>query len=236
MRLFSSICRKLFSLPVLIAVFTLSMGSFLYFVLLVVPFERTQGVVQKIFFFHVPSANLMYLGFLIGLVYSLKFLIKRKPCSFRTAYGAIEVGFLFGTVVLVSGPIWARPNWGVWWSGEPRLTAVLIMWLAYLAYLYIGATASSDARARILSSIVAVVSFVLVPVIHYSVVLWRGVHPQIKDTPGGLPVSMRGGLYLSFLTFGVLFVILLKLNLRRLKLQERIQEAEIQARLRARRS
>src|ERR1700746_2332840 len=107
----------------------------LYEALIAAPTERTMGDVQRIFYYHVPSAWTAFLLFLINFVASVVYLIRRDSKSDIIALVSAEVGVVFCTVVLVTGPIWARPVWGIWWTWDVRLTSTLVLWLIYLRYL-----------------------------------------------------------------------------------------------------
>src|SRR5882724_2964469 len=104
-------------------------------IFLVVPTERDQGIVQRIFYFHVPSAWTAFLGFFTVCGASLAFLWKGTPDFDRVARAAAEVGMIFCSLVLLTGPIWARPIWGTWWTWDPRLTMTVILWTIYASYL-----------------------------------------------------------------------------------------------------
>ena len=115
---------------------TLVLLSFaLYEALVAAPTERTMGDVQRIFYYHVPSAWTAFLLFLINFCASVVYLIKRSPAADAVAAVTAEVGVVFCTVVLVTGPIWARPVWGIWWTWDMRLTLTLVLWLIYVSYL-----------------------------------------------------------------------------------------------------
>src|SRR5437763_4191034 len=107
----------------------------LYLALVVAPTEQTMGDVQRIFYYHVPSAWTAFILFTINFVASLIYLATRKPGADIVALVSAEVGVVFCTVVLVTGPIWARPVWGIWWTWDMRLTSTLVLWLIYVSYL-----------------------------------------------------------------------------------------------------
>src|SRR5690349_10555819 len=120
----------------ILAIVTAGLLSFgLYEALVVAPTEQTMGEVQRIFYYHVPSAWTAFLLFLINFVASLVYLIKRNTKADIVALVSAEVGVVFCSVVLVTGPIWARPVWGIWWTWDMRLTLTLVLWLIYVSYL-----------------------------------------------------------------------------------------------------
>lgn len=174
------------------------------------PIEASQGLVQKIFYVHVASAFVMYVGFFIGFVAGLMYLWERKSFWEDLQATGIELGFLFCLCVLTTGPIWAKPIWGTYWTWEPRLTTTFLLFLVYAAYLTMRSVLRDHPNRAVISSLIAIVAFVDVPLIHYSVRIWRGIHPSvINNKDGGLPVSMQQTLALTFgcllIWFGVLF-------------------------------
>ncbi|MBI4649704.1 cytochrome c biogenesis protein CcsA, partial [Candidatus Desantisbacteria bacterium] len=122
-------------ISVLTALTFTSMLISLYAVFIYVPVEKVMGIIQKIFYFHVPLAWVSFLAFFVVFVMSILYLLKKDHIYDITAYCAAEIGILFCTLVLITGPIWARPIWNAWWTWEPRLTTTLILWFIYIAYL-----------------------------------------------------------------------------------------------------
>lgn len=165
----------------------------LWLVFVYVPTEKTQGIVQRIFYFHVSSAITMFVAFFVVFVASLAYLWRPSPRWDSVALGAAELGVLFCTLVLITGPLWARPIWGTWWSWDPTLTLTLVLWLIYVAYLMLHAGVSEPRRARF-AAIVGIIGFVDVPLIRWSVEKWRTIHPKpvVIQEGGttGLPPSM----------------------------------------------
>src|SRR5205814_5285869 len=121
-------------ITILAIVTALLLSYALYGALIGAPTERTMGDVQRIFYYHVPSAWTAFLLFLINFVASVTYLIRRNAKADVLALVAAEVGVVFCTVVLVTGPIWARPVWGIWWTWDLRLTLTLVLWLIYVSY------------------------------------------------------------------------------------------------------
>ncbi|HZU43384.1 MAG TPA: cytochrome c biogenesis protein CcsA, partial [Terriglobales bacterium] len=125
--------KSTFYILSLVALVLLSLG--LYEALVVAPTELTMGNVQRIFYYHVPSAWTAFLLFFINFLASITYLIRRSPRTDAVAVTTAEVGVVFCTVVLVTGPLWARPVWGIWWTWDARLTSTLVLWLIYVSYL-----------------------------------------------------------------------------------------------------
>ena len=179
------------------------------------PEEATQGVVQKIFYVHVSSAITMYVGFFLAFIGGLLYLIEKKVHWDEIVVSAAEVSFFFCTIVLLTGPIWAKPIWGAWWDWDPRLTTTLLLWLLYAAYLVLRGFFQGSDRGRVITSILAIIAFLDVPLIHFSVKLWRGIHPSVMSSKdGGMSSSMRLTLVVTFVAIILLFFSLLSARFR----------------------
>lgn len=184
----------------------------LYLVFMWVPTDNIQGTVQRIMYFHVPVAWVAFLAFFIVLVGSVGYLWKRTSKWDQLAYSAAEIGVLLTTLLLITGIIWAKPIWGVWWTWEPRLTTSLMLWLIYVAYLMLRAYSPPGDQGARYAAVLGIIGFIDVPIVYYSVKLWRTVHPQIIVGPaasGELDSSMRILLLIAAVTFTLLFVYLL---------------------------
>ena len=199
-----------------------------YLVFMVAPTDSVLGNVQRVFYFHVPMAILSFLAFFVVFVASILYLAKRNQKWDRLAHAAGEVGVVFVTLALLTGIIWARPVWGVWWTWDPRLTTTLILWLIYVAYLMIRGYAPNRTQGANYAAVVGIVGFVDVPIVWLSVQWWRSIHPSAVVGPlaktGALEPVMQGILLFSFLTFLVLFLYLVveRMALRGLEDQVRM--------------
>lgn len=194
------------------------------------PVEAQMGVVQKIFYFHVPSAYAMYVGFVTAGVCSAVYLIRRRDAWDAVAVAGAEVGFLFCIIVLITGPLWARKAWGVWWEWDPRLTSTLFAGLIFASYLALRGFAGAGEVERRFSAGLAVVGVLDLPIIHYSVQRWRGQHPTvITNRGGGLDPDMGTTLAISFSFFTLLVAMLIWTRSRAERAQQRLAEAEIEA-------
>jgi len=191
---------------------------------LAAPTETKMGVVQRIFYFHVPSAMMAFLGVGLCAILSALYLWRRDRRLDVAAEAAAEIGVLFCTIVLITGPLWARPVWGVYWTGEVRLTSTLILWLLFVGYLLLRGQSSGDrdATARF-AAIVAIVGALDVPIIYKSVEWWRGLHPKVLKISGGggLDPAMARSLLVCSVAFLCLFAALYveRLRLGRLSLE-----------------
>jgi heme exporter protein C len=181
------------------------------------PTEAIQGPAQKIFYVHAPSAWVAFLAFgLVGLT-SVLYLWLREARLDRVAEASAEVGVVFTTVVLITGPLWGKPVWGTYWTWDARLTLTLFLWFIYVAYLVLrGAVDDRDMRARY-SAVLGILGALLVPFIHLSVYLFRTLHPRpivMKPSAPSLPGEMLTTLLIAFAAFTLLYVALLRARYR----------------------
>jgi heme exporter protein C len=173
------------------------------------PLESVQGPAQKIFYVHVPSAwSAMLAMGMVGIA-SILFLLMRDYRYDRFAAASAEVGTTFSLVMLTTGPIWAKPIWGTWWTWDARLTLTLFLFFLFVGYLLLrGAVVETSLRARY-SAVLGICGLVLLPFIHLSVYLFRTLHPQpivLKPSAPSLPGSMLVTLLASFVVFTLLYV------------------------------
>ena len=196
----------------------------LYTIFIYAPVEKTMGVIQKIFYIHVPSAFLAYLAFFITFIASIFYLYRKDSKWDTVAHCAVETGVIFCTIVLITGPIWAKPIWNVWWTWDPRLTTTLILWFTYVAYLMLRRAVKENQRAN-LSAVFGIIGFINVPITFFSIRLWRTIHPVII-TSRGLNMSwpMKFSLIITFIAFCFLFFSLLLSRIRLERLKMRIAE------------
>lgn len=179
------------------------------------PIERSMGVVQKIFYIHVPSAIAGYIGFLICAAASIIYLLRRTPAADVVARAGAECGVLFCTAVLLSGPLWARKAWGVWWTGEPRLLLTLVLMLIFVAYLLVRSLGGRSELTSRICAMLAILGVANIPMVRWSVERWRGSHPQVMTGEGGgISSEMELVLTISFATIGLLFALLFWLRVR----------------------
>ena len=207
----------------------------LYLIFMVVPTEREMGVVQRIFYFHVASAWMAFIGFFVVAGGSAVYLWNGSRGADRLAAAGAEVGVLFCTIVLVTGPIWARPIWGVWWTWDPRLTMTVILWAIYASYLMLRAFGGEDDAIRRYAAVLGIVGAIDIPLIVVSVRLWRGIHPAVmmsRDPQGGLrDPAMRLTLLVSALAFLLTYAWLLLVRVRSLRVAEEVERLHREARL-----
>ena len=179
----------------------------IYLIFIDVPSDQMQGIIQKIFYFHVSSALTMFFAFFVVCVASIMYLWKNSDWWDAVALSAAEIGVGFCTLVLITGPIWARPIWGTWWSWDPTLTLTLVLWLIYVAYLMLRIEAYDPKRARF-AAILGIVGFADVPLIRWSVEKWRTLHPKPVLIQEGGTTGLTPAMLLTFLVCLVAFLLL----------------------------
>ena len=194
----------------------------------VVPMEATMGIVQRIFYLHAPCGMTALSAFLVCFTGNLGYLFKREPKWDWIAVSSAEVGLAFCTVVLLTGPIWAKPAWGIYWAWDARLTSTLVLWLLYLSYLILRTLVEDPDRRALISSFYGVFIFLDVPLVYGSIWWWRTQHPQpVVFTSTGLDPTMRKVFYLSWLSLTALMALLIR---QRYELEQARGEAEVLAR------
>jgi heme exporter protein C len=207
------------------AFFTMIAG--LYLIFMYAPTEQKMGIVQRIFYFHLPSAWVCFLSFFIVAISSALYLWKRDRKWDRIAYAAAEIGVLFCTLVLITGPIWAKPVWNVWWTWDPRLTTTLILWLMYVGYLMLRSTSESSKTPRF-TAVFGIIAFLDVPLVYMSTRWWRTIHPKpvIGGEPGssGLAPEMALTLCVCLLAFTLLYIYLMAQRISIEKLNDELEE------------
>ncbi len=185
------------------------------------PFESTMGLIQKIMYYHVPSWIAQYCAITVCGVASAIYLFKNHPVADRYAVSAAELVVLFGLMGLVTGPLWARKAWGVWWQWDVRLTSALLMELIFVAYLLVRRYGGPGSEK--LASATALFGTATAPFVYKSVDIWRTVHPKTTVVPT-LPSSLGAPLALTSAAFVLLFVVLLTLRVRLAERQAELDE------------
>src|SRR3954452_23988669 len=179
------------------------------------PVEVRQGLAQKIFYLHVPAAWSALIAFSLVGITSALYLWLHDPRLDRFAAASAEVGVAFSAVMLTTGPIWAKPIWGTWWTWDARLTLTLFLFFLFIGYLALRASVHDPAERARFSAVVGILGMLLVPFIHLSVYLFRTLHPQpvvLKPSAPSLPPEMLRTLLISTLVFTVLYVGLVTLR------------------------
>ena len=175
------------------------------------PYESTMGLVQKIFYFHLPSWAAMFVAAIVCGIASAVFLFKGRVIADRIAVASAELAVVFGLIGLVSGPLWARKAWGVWWQWDARLTMALVLWMIFVAYLLLREYGGPGSEK--LAAGVALFGMANVPFVYWSVNVWRTVHPTTNVVPTLVP-GMRGALWWSLVGFLLLYASAMMVRVR----------------------
>ena len=196
------------------------------------PIEARQGAAQKILYVHATSAFIaLYLAFVLMALASILYLWLRDEKLDRVAESAAEVGLVFTTVVLVTGPLWGKTIWGAWWTWDARLTATLFLWFIILAYHMLrGAVEDRGRRARY-SAVLGILAALLVPFIHLSVYLFRTLHPMpilLKPSTPSMSPEMLKTFFASFAAFTLLFAGMLRARFRIATLRDMLADREME--------
>lgn len=191
------------------------------------PYESTMGLVQKIFYFHVPAAITTMTSAIVCGLASAVFLARRRRQADHVALAAAELAVVFGTMVLVSGPLWARAAWGVWWQWDARLTITLVMWMILVAYLLLRRFGGPG--SDVLAAAVGLFGMVLVPFVYWSVELWRTVHPTtnvIRSLPPEMAAPFRWCVAAFLVLYATLLIVRTRLEGSRAALEDAVMAAE----------
>ena len=188
----------------------------LYLIFIYAPTDANQGNVYRIMYVHVPSGWTAFVAYFIVFLGSVGYLARRSQAADDLAHAAGEVGFIFCSCLLITGPLWAKPIWGIWWTWDPRLTLTFILWLLFVGYLLVRSFFINPGRAALLSAVVGIIGFVDVPVDYMAIRWWRTQHPQpvIMGGPNsGLAPPMQLTLFVSWGAFLCLFFFLMRQRL-----------------------
>lgn len=226
----SRISERRDKLDILVGVTAAGILFGLYLIFFYVPTDSFQGVVQRIFYVHVPSAWIAYLAYTVVLIASIAYLRSGSERWDDVARSSAEVGVVFTALCLITGMLWGRPIWGTYWVWDPRLTLTFVLLLIYLGYMAFRFMATDETRGARIAAVIGIVGFVTVPLVHFSVQWWRGQHPQpvVVDPQGGthLPPSMLITFLFMVAMFTLLYTVFLTLRVRLAQTERRLQAAE----------
>ncbi len=195
---------QLFALAALLGGIALAACQWLIFVY--APVEQHMGIIQKIFYIHLPLAWWGLFSFLIVFIASIAYLCTKKTFWDTLAGAAGEVGVLLATLALITGSIWAKRSWGVWWTWDPRLTTTLIMWFIYTGYLVLRTMDMPEERRARVAAVVGIVAFLDVPLVFFSARLWRSIHPAVfASKEGGMESEMKITVITCVIVFGLIW-------------------------------
>ena len=195
----------------------LLLGAAAYAAFFVAPTDVKQGLIYRILYLHVPSAWTGMTAFFLSFLANLLYVWRRQSRWDALGVASAEVGLAFTTVVLVTGPIWAHPVWGIWWTWDARLTSTFILWLLYVAYLLLRSLVEEPDRRALLSALFGIFAFLDVPLVFGSIRWWRTQHPQpvVMGAPGsGLDPTMYKVLFFTWFAMLGLMTLLLRQRYR----------------------
>lgn len=202
-------------LPVIVSLVLFAMVTWgLHGAFLRAPTEQQMGDVQRIFYFHAPAGIVSFLAFMVCGVASALYLWSRNLAYDTFALASAEIGLVLCTIVLVTGPLWAKPVWGTWWTWEARLTMTLVLWLIFVAYMLVRRyTENRDQQARF-AAVIGIIGALDIPIVYLSVRIWRGIHPIVvkESGGGGLAPEMRSVFLFCILMYLVLYACLLAIR------------------------
>ena len=211
---------------VLTALFVMMIAA-LYCAFIYAPTESVMGTVQRIFYFHVASAWVGLLSFFFVFLGGVLYLWKREEKYDHLSHAAAEMGVLFCLVVLVTGPIWAKPVWNVWWTWDPRLTSTFILWLIYVAYLLFRSSLRHHPSIRVYSAVYGIIGFVDVPIVWMSIRWWRTIHPTVLTSQKiNLDPKMWTSVLVCFAALLLLYFVFVRLRIDLERTRERIDQIQ----------
>ncbi len=194
-----------------------------WFIWFYAPVEAQMGLVQKIFYLHLPLAWWGFVSFFLVFIFSILFLCRCDDNFDLLAGAAAEIGVLFCTLVLLTGILWAKAAWNTWWTWEPRLSTTLVMWFVYSGYLVLRKSFGVEQKQKTFCAVLGILGFLDVPLVFFSARLWRSIHPTVMASrQGGLPSEMWLTVLISLLAWAGLFLTLLWLRYSQLKIADRL--------------
>lgn len=208
----------------------LALAGCQYLIFVYAPEDDALGLAQKIFYLHLPLAWWSFVSFFTTFCASIAFLRRRSPRWDATAHAAAEWGLVLNTLALLTGSIWARHSWGVWWTWDPKLTTSIILWFLYAAYLVLRHMELPQERRSQLCAVLGIVAFLDVPLIFMAARLWRAIHPAGAFERGSwLTPEMQLTVLACVLCFGLLWAAILHLRVRQLLQTQRLDQLTINA-------
>ncbi len=190
-----------------------TMAITLYLVFFYAPTDANLGVSQRILYYHVPVAILGLFSIVVVAVASAAHLITKREEWDSLAYSAAEIGVLLTTLGIVTGAMWAKPTWGIWWTWDPKLTLTLVLWFIYVGYLMLRTYGPKGSQGARYGAVVAIIGAIDAPIVYYAAELWRTTHPTLVIGPaadsGGMDSRMAMVLLVSMVAFVLLFVYVL---------------------------
>ncbi len=219
--------KKLDTIFSILLFFVVPIG--LYFAFFYAPLEKIMGLIQKIFYFHVSSAWIGFFAFFITFIMSILYLITKKIIYDDIASASAEIGLIFCTIVIVTGPLWARPTWGVYWTWDPRLTSTLILWFIYVGYVMLRQFMEESQKRAQFSAALGIIGFINVPIVFLSIQWWENtIHPNVvQKGGGGMHPDMFVAMQVCLFVFTIIYISLLIRRLRIIFLERQVKLLEL---------
>jgi heme exporter protein C len=216
--------NNLFGGKALVVITFLFLIAALFGALVFSPEEQELGQTIRILYFHAPVAWIALLAFFVVSLGSALYLWKRDRKWDTLARSSAEVGLVFTSLALISGSIWAKSFWGLWWTWDPRLTSTLVLWLIYLSYIMVRAYATEESRGARYAAVVGIIGFIDVPIIYLATRLWRTAHPPPTVARCELAPEFMGVLFVSLIGFTILYILLLAHTVAEKNLRQEIEQ------------
>lgn len=195
------------------------------------PIERVMGAVQKVFYFHVATAWVGMIGFILAAMVAIAYLVTKDLKWDAINLAAVEISLVFFTIAILLGSIWARPAWGTWWTWEPRLTTAAILVMIYLAYLLLRQGIEDPERRARFGAVYTIVGGLSVPLTFVSIRLFRTIHPVIIGGGGSEKMNMTGEMVTTMLVniavFSVIFITLFWHRIRLGQFAEKVEQLKL---------
>ena len=215
-------------IPVLALVAGVALAGVQWLIYVYAPEERSMGIIQKVFYLHMPFAWWAMLAFFTAFAAGALYLIRRRLFWDNIALAATETGVLFATLALFTGSLWARRAWGAWWTWDPRLTTTLVMWFAYAVCILLRNSIPSRERRAVVCSVLAIVAFLDVPLVFYSARIWRGIHPGSLVQSNGLEPEMKTAMWSCVAAVGLLWFALTAVRARQANQKDFLEKAALE--------
>lgn len=194
------------------------------------PLEQTLGLAQKIFYYHLPVAWWAFVSFFFSALFAVLYLIKKKQNLNILSHANAEVGFVLATLTLITGSLWGKHSWGVWWTWDPKLTTALILWFIFAAYLVLRSMPMPKEQKNNICAVIAIIGFMDVPLVFFATRLWRSIHPAVFHSNGtGLEPEMVHTIIFCVLSFIFLWIWLV--NYRKQQLTQELKLETIKTEL-----
>ncbi len=201
-----------------------------YLIYFYAPMEQTLGLAQKIFYYHLPVAWWAFVSFFFAALFGGFYLFKKEQCFNILSHANAEVGFLLATLTLITGSLWGKHSWGVWWTWDPKLTTALILWFIFASYLIVRSMPMPKEQKNNICAVIAIIGFLDVPLVFLATRLWRSIHPAVFHSGGtGLEPEMVHTIVFCVLSFVFLWFWLV--NYRRRQLLQELKLETIKTKL-----